>query len=212
MMRRFIAFQYDTEVENLAPAEATNKWKKKYDSLKGTLSRQKGIYAEVHVGGVMRCFDGRVVDGSIYFNLPSKVILPKFERLEQRGGVVDKGIMVEIDLIGEFSRVVLSQKQVEQKEVMLEEREQGKKETLAWLVQVRYTTAAMGTTEIKKFIEQVKVMKAKVGYASVVSWYVCKGGFNEEAQKLLKKEGVLFSNREQFNKLANLFDFFGLPA
>ena len=74
------------------------------------------------------------------------------------------------------------------------------------------TTAAMGTTEIKKFIEQVKVMKAKVGYASVVSWYVCKGGFNEEAQKLLKKEGVLFSNREQFNKLANLFDFFGLPA
>ena len=77
MMRRFIAFQYDTEVENLAPAEATNKWKKKYDSLKGTLSRQKGIYAEVHVGGVMRCFDGRVVDGSIYFNLPSKVILPK---------------------------------------------------------------------------------------------------------------------------------------
>ena len=120
--------------------------------------------------------------------------------------------MVEIDLIGEFSRVVLSQKQVEQKEVMLEEPEQGKKETLAWLVQVRYTTAAMGTTEIKKFIEQVKVMKAKVGYASVVSWYVCKGGFTEEAQTLLKKEGVLFSNREQFNKLANLFDFFGLPA
>ncbi len=119
--------------------------------------------------------------------------------------------MVEIDLIGEFSRVVPSQKQVEQKEVMLEEREQGKKETLAWLVLLA-PTAAMGTTEIKKFIEQVKVMKAKVGYASVVSWYVCKGGFSEEAETLLKKEGVLFSNREQFNKLANLFDFFGLPA
>ena len=40
MMRRFIGFQYDTEVENLAPAEVTNKWKKKYDSLQGTLSRQ----------------------------------------------------------------------------------------------------------------------------------------------------------------------------
>jgi hypothetical protein len=41
---------------------------------------------------------------------------------------------------------------------------------------------------------------------------VCKGGFTKQAQTLLKKEGVLFSHREQFNKLANLFDFFGLPA
>jgi hypothetical protein len=189
MMRRFIAYQYDTEMKNLAPLEATDKWKKEYDSLQGTLSRQKGIYAEVHVGAVMRCFDGREVDGSIYFNVPSKVILPKFERMEQRGGVVDKGIMVEIDLIGEW--------------------DEGK---LAWLVQVRYTSAAMGPAEIKKFIKQVEIMKAKKGYTKVVSWYVCKGGFTKQAQTLLKKEGVLFSHREQFNKLANLFDFFGLPA
>lgn len=117
------------------------------------------------------------------------MILPKFEELEQRGGVVDQGIMVEIDLIGES--------------------DEGK---LAWLVQVRYTTAAMGPAEIKKFIKQVEIMRAKKGYTSLKSWYVCKGGFTKEAQTLLKKEGVLFSNREEFNKLANLFDFFGLPA
>ena len=32
------------------------------------------------------------------------------------------------------------------------------------------------------------------------------------ARKLLEGAGVLYSDRESFNKLANLFGFFGLPV
>jgi len=82
----------------------------------------------------------------------------------------------------------------------------------AWLVQVRYTQKPMGSPEIRKFLKQVEAMTADKKYDFVQSWYVCKGGFTKPARKLLEKAGVLCSNRESFNKLANLFGFFGLPA
>lgn len=53
-------------------------------------------------------------------------------------------------------------------------------------------------------------MKAQ-GYATTTSWFFAKGGFVKNAAKLLDEAGVLYSDRVQFNKLANLFDFFGLP-
>lgn len=194
MMRRFIALQYKRESEKLSLAEAKAEWEKELESLRGHLSKQKGIYAEVHVGAIMKCFDGRDVDGSLYFNRAQKISLPKFELLEQRGGIVVDGIMVELDLIGEWQESTEDES------------------PSAWLVQVRYTEKGMGITEIKKFLGQVQLMKAKKGYAKVVSWYVCKGGFTKEAAQALAQEGCLFSKREEFNKLANLFGFFGFPT
>lgn len=197
-----MALQYKREIEKLTLAEAREEWEKELESLRGHLSRQKGISASVHVGAVMRCFDGRHVDGSLYGGSPHKISLPNFERMEandalpseQRGGVVVDGKMVELDLIGEWQESSPDDS------------------PSAWLVQVRYTEKGMGIAAIKKFLGQVQLMKAKKGYTKVVSWYVCRGGFTKEAATALAQEGCLFSKREEFNKLANLFGFFGFPT
>jgi len=68
MMRRYISYQHMVEVENLSPAEAQNKWYKEYKSLEGDVNRYKGAMAEVHIGAVMGRFDGRQVDGKLYFS------------------------------------------------------------------------------------------------------------------------------------------------
>lgn len=36
-------------------------------------------------------------------------------------------------------------------------------------------------------------------------------GFTAEAMTTLEQAGMLYSNREQFNRLSKLFDFIGLP-
>lgn len=65
MMRHFIEYQHYTEIEKLAPAEVLKDWKKEYLRLRGQSNNEKGQLAEVHVGSIMRSFDGREVDSAI---------------------------------------------------------------------------------------------------------------------------------------------------
>ena len=241
VMRRYIEYQHLVEIDKLAPAVARKNWYKEYKSLEGEVNRHKGAMAEVHVGAVMGRFDGRDVDGTVYFNHPERVTLPKFDKIQSRRGIVKDGIAIEIDLIGLYSSVIkaptdgLANDQAGQEEVKSQEALEGdtstelaqqynsealgsessaesSTKTSAWLVQVRYTKDPMGSPEIRKFLKQVEAVTTEKKYISYLGWYVCKGGFRKPARKLLEEAGVLFSDREQFNKLANQFGFFGLPA
>jgi len=144
--------------------------------------------AEVYVGAVMRKFDGREVDGDRYFGRSGLVTLPRFERVERRGGVVKGGVPFEIDLTGEWDG--------------------GRR---AWLVQVKYKRSPAGAEDVAHFLDQVAAVTAEKRYAQVERWYFCKQGYTTAAAERLREAGVLFSDREQFNALANLFGFFGLP-
>ena len=240
-MRRYIEYQHLVEIDKLAPAVARKNWYKEYKSLDGEVSRHKGAMAEVHVGAVMGRFDGRDVDGGVYFNYGKRVTLPKFDKIQSRRGIVEDGIAIEIDLICLYPGAIeaptdalanakASQEEDESQEAPETEEDveasfseqldaldseapaETATKTSAWLVQVRYTKDPMGSPEIRKFLKQLKAVTAEKKYASYLGWYVCKGGFRKPARKLLEEAGVLFSDREQFNKLANQFGFFGLPA
>ncbi len=109
------------------------------------------------------------------------------------------GIAIEIDLIGEYA---LPTDQ--------EEEEEAAPALGAWLVQVKYSKKRIREKTVRDFLTQIAAMKSQ-GYATTTSWFFAKGGFVKNAKKLLDDAGVLYSDRLQFNKLANLFDFFGLP-
>ena len=230
MMRRYIEYQHFLEIENLSLG-AINELQQEYESLLGKVSKHKGAMAEIHVGAIMGRFDGRKVDGGLYFNQPERVILPKFDKVELRSGVVEDGTAIEIDLIGTWT---LAAKEAPQKEgkpseqvdaLRKEEAEKQEEEVLeqaatvlesppeigAWMVQVKYTQKRRSSTDIRDFKKQVEIVSAKNQYAFVKSWYVSKGGFTKPARQLLEESGILFSDRAEFNKLANLFGFFGLP-
>ena len=218
MLRRYIEYNHKREIEKLAPTEVVKDWKKEYLRLRGQANNEKGQFAEVHVGAVMRGFDGRSVDGAHYFNQAGEVTLPRFEKIEKRGGIVVDGIAIEIDLIGEYLLPVEEEEDYDDDEDVEEEEEEeedyDEEEAVApalgaWLVQVKYSKKRIREQTVRKFLTQIAAMKQQ--YPTTTCWFFAKGGFVKNAAKLLDEAGVLYSDRKQFNQLANLFDFFGLP-
>jgi hypothetical protein len=202
MMRRFIEYQHYTEIEQLTPTEAAKDWHEEYKRLRGRMNNFVGEVAEVYVQAVMHGFDGRQVDGDRYLNYAGLVQLPIFEKVERRGGIVKGGVPIEIDLVGEWTLPLPS---------IPPARGEAKGGRGAWLVQVKYKQAPAGEDDVRHFLAQTEAVVAEKGCAEVTRWYFCKRGYTAEAARALQQAGVLFSNREQFNDLAKLCGFFGLP-
>lgn len=140
----------------------------------------------------MHRFDGRTVDGAIYFNQAGPVHLPKFAKLERRTGLVKGGRPIEIDLLGEWTEA------------------SGDLPSL-WLVQVKHQKTAIGEDAVRDFLAQSATLLQQQPHAIVVCWFFSKNGFTHSARQLLQSAGVFYSDLTAFNRLARLFDFFGLP-
>ncbi len=195
MLRRYIGYNYCLEIEKLSPAEAVKDWQNEYRRLRGQMNNFIGETAEVYVEAIMRGFDGREVDGAAYFNTSGNVKLPEFANIERRGGIVHKGIPIEIDLTGEWIETDSDDTTV----------------MSAWIVQVKYTKDPIGSDDIRKFLDQTdKIMEKKV-YRNLTRWYFSKKGYTKAASECLRQAGVLYSTLGQFNALAKLSGFFGLP-
>ncbi|MCP4347957.1 MAG: hypothetical protein GY795_20835 [Desulfobacterales bacterium] len=195
MLIRYIGSVYYQDIEDLSRSEAVKDWAEEYKRLRGHMSNFAGEVAEVYIEAVMRGFDGREVDGAAYFNTPGTVKLPKFRNIERRGGIVHKGIPIEIDLTGEWS----------------EGDSDDSAGISAWIVQVKYTKAPIGPDDIQKFLDQTDKITEKKVYQNLTRWYFSKKGYTKAASECLRQAGVLHSTLGQFNALAKLSGFFGLP-
>ncbi|MBV7335147.1 hypothetical protein KFU94_44295 [Chloroflexi bacterium TSY] len=203
MLRRYIEYQHKREVEQLAPELAIEDLVGEVRRIRGETSHKIGQMAESILAGVMRSFDDRDVDGETYFGQPGTIRLPKMATIEQRTGVIKQGEISEIDVIGEPKLVRL-------KGTVADEPIDPDSDSV-WLVSVRYRQQKMGEQAVTQFLKHAETVQAEKGYTTVTRWYFSKSGFTEEATALLQAEGVYFSNLEQFNTLANQFDFLGLP-
>lgn len=188
MLRRYIEYNYRREIDGLPAPEAVKDWKKEYNRLRGRMNNLVGEVAEIYVEAVMRAFSGQQVEGKSHFSCDGLITLPDFESLERRGGIVNKGLVIEIDVLGEY--------------------EQQKK---AWVVQVKNTRDKVSPQLVRHFLTQIETLNGSKSYDSVTGWYVSKHGFTKDATRMLQEAGILFSEREAFNKLAKLVGFFGWP-
>lgn len=193
MLRRYIEYTYRRQVENLSEEEATKDWKGAYRRLLGHQNRFVGKVAEVYIEGVMRRFDGRSLDGPTYFTLPGAYTLPKFSKIERRGGIVKDGSPIELDLRGEWGATEETPPSL-------------------WLIQAKYWKTPVGEKEAQDFLQQSESFLTEQRYAHVTRWYFSKSGFTQTALQALEKAGVLVSTLPQFNQLARLFGFIGLPG
>lgn len=199
MLRRYLEYEHYITIDQLEHEAAAKNLLREYNKLQGEMNRRIGHLAEIIVGGVMRSFDGRTVDGLGYFNTPGPVTLPKVTNLERRGGVIKEGVPKEIDLIAEW-------------------RTPNTLETLGesgvWLVSVRHRDQVMGEGEVRAFLEQttawLTAQQSEKPYDQITRWYMSKMGFTESAIQLLQAEGVYYSDLAQFNQLAALFNFLPL--
>jgi hypothetical protein len=193
MLRRFIEYHYRREIEKLGPDEAAKDWRQEYRRLRGHLNNFMGEVAEMYVKTVMDAFDGRTVDGELYFQHKGPLLLPGFVKVERRGGVIQAGVPLEIDLIGEWKLPAKAGRG-------------------AWLVQVKHTAQATSGQDVRGFLAQTAGANADQKYIETVRWYVSKSGYTAEAIQLLQEAQILYSDRTAFNRLAQMFNFHGFPV
>ncbi|MEM7134814.1 MAG: ATP-binding protein [Chloroflexota bacterium] len=203
MLTRYIAYQHAYEIENLTENQAAENLEQQIRRERGAQSHLVGQMAEVIVGAVMRGFDERTLDGETYFSFPEPVFVPKFTQIDQRWGVVEDGVPNELDLLGEYPCLT---------NIELPEDAPIEEQTAAWLVQVKYKKRTTSEDDVAAFLKQVESIRATKGYDQVTLWYVSKGGYTKDAESLLRTSNIYFSTLEQFNALAQQFDFLGLPA
>jgi len=79
------------------------------------------------------------------------------------------------------------------------------------MVQVRYTEQKTTRPDVEKFIQQAEAVRVERGFKEANRWYFSKRGFTEPALELLQAEGVYHNDLDQFNLLAEEFNFMGLP-
>ncbi|MEM7537316.1 MAG: hypothetical protein AAF639_34415 [Chloroflexota bacterium] len=152
--------------------------------------------AEIVVGAVMKGFDGRTLDGVRYFSTPDPVVLPRFNKIENRWGIIADDTEEELDLIAEYQIF----------DDVEETWTQG-----AWFVQVKYRKTKVTSTNVEEFLNQIDAIQAVKQYDEVTRWYVSKAGYFEPAKGRLEEEEIHYTDLAQFNQLAKVFGFLGFP-
>ncbi|MDZ7261576.1 MAG: ATP-binding protein [candidate division KSB1 bacterium] len=177
----YITRQYRTEIEDVSLEQYRRDWQMEYKKLQGKVNNFIGEVAEVYTKYVMERFDGREVEGERYFGIKGKQVLPRFQSIECRSGVIIQGERIEFDLIGEH--------------------EGGR-----WLVEVKYWKGGIGVGEVEGFIKKLGKMKG-----AYEGWLFSRGGFDAGARALLEEKGLKHSGIREFNLLARELGLAGLP-
>ena len=196
MLKRFIAYQYDFEIQALSQEQAVNNIKREVSQELGRLTNIIGHFAEIAVGAVMKGFDGQKLDGPRFFSTPDPVDVPRLMHVENRWGVIADNSAEELDLIGEYR---WWNEEIEERV------------TSAWFVQVKYRKEKVTKPDVEAFLSQIDAIQDVKGYATLTNWYVSKGGFTEPAQELLAELDIYYTNLAQFNELARVFGYLGFP-
>lgn len=68
-----------------------------------------------------------------------------------------------------------------------------------WACELKWRKRACGVNEVKKLLKRAGEVKADR------TWLISKAGFTEAALKLMKSEGVLYSNGSQFREIEKMF-------
>ncbi|MEM7533031.1 MAG: hypothetical protein AAF639_12700 [Chloroflexota bacterium] len=181
----------DLAVSLLNHDDAVKKLRRVIREMQGEINRKTGHFTEIIVAGLLKAFDDRLVDGKTYFGVTHDVKLHRFAHVIRGEGVVKKGIPHEIDVIGAHD--------------LYKYDAEGNDNYLAWMVSVRYREKRMSVKDVRAFIRDVKEVQREKGYSEVIRWYFSKSGFTANAEKLLRSEGIYFSDLAQFNLLADMF-------
>jgi len=200
LMRLYLNYSHYLNIENLSPDDAAKELERKLNQQQGEMNRQTGHFTEIIVGGAVRAFDHRTVDGTAYFGIAGDVHLPRCRQIRRREGTITAGKAHEVDLIGEYRLYNLP-----------EDVDHGSNAIFgAWVVSVRYRGKRMGVADVRKFIRDVEVVQAEREYGEIVRWYFSKSGFTKDAKALLQSEKIYHSDLEQFNLLGEIFDLLPL--
>ncbi len=145
------------------------------------LQQDSGASFEARVRDVAAHFDGRRVSGAL-FGAAGQLRLPTVDRPVRRitavdtaGALFPRGTPVELDV------------HIQGQEV--------------WLGEVKHTGRAASTKAVQGLLDKVRFYREVQGMEAARCWFVSAGGFEQKAEDLAKKEGVLLTTKRQLQSL-----------
>jgi len=145
------------------------------------LQQDSGTSFEARVRDVAAHFDGRLVSGAL-FGAAGQLRLPTVDRAVRRitavdttGALFPRGTPVELDV------------HIQGQEV--------------WLGEVKHTGRAASAKAVQGLLDKVRFYGEVRGMAVARRWFVSAGGFEQKAEELAKKEGVLLTTKRQLQSL-----------
>jgi len=159
----------------------------KYESSERRIKDYQGYIAEVFMIQVLWNNQKKVLDGK-YFNSNKKISLPdRFIYIEQRRRF-GTGPGKEIDIYATAGRDV-------------------------WVAESKWWKKKVGVSVVKNIIDQGNLVKEKRGkeLRELTLWLFASNGVTENAKKLIEKNGILWSTKEDLNALLVNSDLRKLP-
>jgi len=189
ILREFVDAWARVDVENETWEAAGVELLERYRKMLGRFSDFKGYAAELMVKFLMTRLDDREVDAGQYFGVtkPKRVKLPRFMWIDSRTVSAPSSREYQIDI-------------------------SGSRPPYLWLVEVKHTQKRIGLQGVQRFEEACEVAAQVMTGETVTRWYVSATGFTKQAETYLKKNGFLYSDKDQINALLRSFGLRELPA
>jgi hypothetical protein len=180
ILREFADAWARVDVENETWEVAGTELEMKYRRLSGEYANFRGYMAELFIRLLMMRFDGRTVEGSTYFHLPGKVVLPKFTWVDSRRVKTPSTPEYQIDVVGMVVPEI-------------------------WIVEVKDTVKPIGLNAVKRLEEAARVAADDLHAERIIIWYVSRQGFTRGTETYMTRRKILHSSIEEVNKLLTLF-------
>ncbi|MFQ6056693.1 MAG: hypothetical protein ACE5J3_12010, partial [Methanosarcinales archaeon] len=198
MLERCLIAEFKPIIENidkLIVAEELSKdieqeveeLKKKLKSMRGYINTIVGEEAEIMIKRVMKKFNNQEVDGTNYFNINKRIILPKFDRKPH-------------------SRVIIGEYE-DKYQIDFYGKKTTKKDKIIWIGESKNWNKQVGKEVVEALINKIELVKREENTDKVIGWLYSKNGFEKDALNLMQEKDILGSDK---NNLISLMDFLGL--
>ncbi|MFQ6056714.1 MAG: hypothetical protein ACE5J3_12115, partial [Methanosarcinales archaeon] len=163
------------------------KLKNKLKSMQGYINTIVGEEAEIMIKRVMNKFNNQEVDGTNYFNLTKKIILPKFDRKPH-------------------SRVIIGEYE-DKYQIDFYGKKTTKKDKIIWIGESKNWNKQVGKEVVEALINKIELVKREENTDKVIGWLYSKNGFEKDALNLMQEKDILGSDK---NNLISLMEFLGI--
>ncbi|CAN2047845.1 ATPase domain protein, prokaryote domain protein [Candidatus Magnetomoraceae bacterium gMMP-1] len=176
ILQDFLKAWGKVEVAGKRQTHVTEEIVLKYESLNRKYKNYQGYLAEVFMIQILWNNQNKMVDGK-YFNYPESIKVPHFIYIDQRTRLgAGKGKEIDIFASGGLD---------------------------VWIAESKWKKDPVGKEVVENLIWQGSLVKEKRGEKldSLTLWLFASSGVTEGAKKMIEKNGILLSTKEDLNAL-----------
>ena len=204
MLERTLRLEYSWELQNMERSDVATKIELEFleealaaekemnATLRGELSTWLGRIAEAFIEKLMKgFFNGQTVSGQTYFHSPHDIKLSKFKRVYNTFASPPGATQTyQIDLYAQPEN----------------------DDELPWIVESKNWKYPVDQPTVAYFLKGAENLAAEQGHNQVICWFYARSGFTKPARDLLEREGVLYTEQDQLERMLEDLEVLRSPS